>query len=55
MRTDAEVDEGLAILDRVAGDLGLTLGLLLNQLDLQRLAALREEVDRFLLGQIWRS
>ena len=45
VRPDAEVDERVAVLDRVAGDLGLTFGLLLDELDLERLAALREERD----------
>ena len=43
MRADAEVDEGLLVLDRVAGDLRLAFGLLVDQLHLERLAALREE------------
>ena len=43
VRADAEVDEGLAVLDRVAGDLGLAFGLLVDQLHLQRLAARAEE------------
>ena len=43
VRTDAEIDERVAILDRVAGDLGLAFGLLLDQLHLERLALLREE------------
>src|SRR5438309_3390 len=43
VRADTEVDEGFWILDRVAGHLGLAFGLLLDQLYLQRLAALREE------------
>ena len=58
---DAEVDERVAILDRVAGDLGLPGGLLVDQLDLQRLAAFGEEPLRFLarphlplVGQIGR-
>ena len=44
VRADAEVDERVAILDRVAGDLGLARGLLLDQLHLERLALLREEL-----------
>ncbi len=43
VRTDAEVDEGVLVLDRVAGDLALALGLLLDELHFQRLAAPREE------------
>ena len=43
VRPDAEVDEGLGILDRVAGHLGLAFGLLIDQLDLERLAALFEK------------
>ena len=48
MRADAEVDEGVLVLDRVAGDVGLTFGLLVDQLHLQRLAARREERLRLL-------
>ena len=48
VRADAEVDERVAVLDGVAGDFRLACGLLLDQLDLERLAALREELDRFL-------
>jgi hypothetical protein len=40
VRADAEVDEGVLVLDRVAGDFRLAFGLLFDQLDLQRLAAL---------------
>jgi hypothetical protein len=47
VRADAEVDERVAVLDRVAGDVALTGGLLLDQLHLERLAALREERERF--------
>ena len=43
VRTDAEVDERLLVLDRVAGHLPLTFRLLVDQLDLERLAALPEE------------
>ena len=46
VRADAEVDERVAILDRVAGDLGLAFGLLFDQLDLQRLVLRREELAR---------
>ena len=42
---DAEIDERIAILDRVDGDVLLAGRLLLDQLDLQRLAALAEERD----------
>ena len=48
MRADAEIDEGLAVLDRVDRDVRLAGGLLLDQLDLERLTALGEEVDRLL-------
>jgi hypothetical protein len=48
VRSDAEIDERVAVLDRVAGDLGLPRRLLLDQLDLERFAALAEEVDGFL-------
>ena len=48
VRADAEIDEGVAVLDRVAGDLGLTFGLLLDQLDLERLPLLPEEPLRLL-------
>ena len=48
VRTDAEVDERLLVLDRVAGDRVLTFCLLLDQLHLQRLAAAAEEPLRFL-------
>ena len=43
VRADAEVDERLLVLDRVAGDLALTFRLLLDQLDLERLAAVAKE------------
>ena len=43
VRANTEVDERLLVLDRVAGDLALTLGLLLDQLDLERFAATGEE------------
>jgi hypothetical protein len=43
MRTDAEVDKGLLVLDRVAGDLALAFRLFLDQLHLERLAARGEE------------
>jgi hypothetical protein len=43
VRTDAEVHEGLAVLDRVAGDHALAGRLLVDQLDLERLAASPEE------------
>ena len=43
VRPDAEIDEGVLVLDRVAGDFALALGLLVDQLHLERLAALREE------------
>ncbi len=43
MRPDAEVDEGLLVLDGVTGDFRLAFGLLVDQLHLERLAALREE------------
>ena len=39
VRTDAEVDKRLLVLDRVAGDVRLAFGLLLDQLHLERLAA----------------
>src|SRR5262245_4699123 len=48
VRAETEVDERIAVLDRVDGDVLLALRLLLDQLDLERLAALREEVDRIL-------
>ena len=48
VRSDTEVDEEVAVLDRVAGDVRLAGRLLLDELHLQRLAALGEEVDRFL-------
>ncbi len=48
VRPDAEIDEEVAILDRVDRDDLLSLRLLLDQLHLQRLAALAEEPDRFL-------
>ena len=48
VRADAEIDERVPILDRVAGDLRLSRGLLLDQLYLERLAVLREELLRFL-------
>src|SRR5205823_12706362 len=43
MRPDAEIDERLRIFDRVAGHVLLTGGLLLDQLNLERLSSLREE------------
>ena len=43
VRADAEVDERLLVLDRVAGDFLLTFRLLVDQLHLQRLAAVSEE------------
>src|SRR5205085_2069 len=43
MRADAEVDERLLVLDRVAGDVLLAFRLLLYQLHLQRLGAVGEE------------
>ncbi len=48
VRPDAEVDEGVLVLDGVAGHLGLAFGLLVDQLHLQRLAALREKCLRVL-------
>src|SRR5205814_3105661 len=48
VRADEEVDERVGILDRVARHLALAYGLLLDQLDLQRLAAPGEEFLRFL-------
>ena len=48
MRTDAEVHEGVAVFDRVARDLGLTLGFLVDQLHLQGLTAAGEELLRLL-------
>src|SRR5262245_17210682 len=48
MRADAEVDERVLVLDRVDGYFLLPGRLLFDQLHLQRLAALLEEVDRFL-------
>src|SRR4029453_15030535 len=44
VRADAEIDERLAILDRVAGDLALSFGLLVDQLYLERLSARAEEL-----------
>ncbi len=41
---DAEIDERVAVLDGVAGDLGLPGGLLFDELNLQRLAVGREEL-----------
>ena len=52
---DAEVDEGLAVLDRVTGDLGLAFRLFLDQLNLQRFMPGREERPCFLPRNIWRS
>ncbi len=46
VRSDAEIDEGLLVLDRVAGDVRLSFGLLLDQLHLQRLASGAEELLR---------
>ncbi len=46
MRADAEVDEGLFVFDRVAGDLRLAFGLLVDQLHLERLAPAREKLLR---------
>src|SRR5688572_31097701 len=43
VRADAEVDERVAVLDGVAGDLGLAGRLLVDQLHLQRLAAAVED------------
>ena len=43
VRADAEVDEQVAVLDRVDRDLFLALRLLLDELHLQRLAAIAEE------------
>ena len=48
VRADAEIHERVLVLDRVDRHLGLSGRLLLDQLHLQRLAALLEEVDRFL-------
>ncbi len=48
VRTDTEVDEGLAAAGGVGGHLGLTRGLLLDQLHLQRFALVGEEPQRFL-------
>jgi hypothetical protein len=48
VRPDAEIDEEVAILDRVDRDDLLSLRLLFDQLHLQRLAALPEEPDRVL-------
>ena len=48
MRTDAEIDESLAVLDRVAGDFRLPFGLLVDQLNLERLAAATEKSAGFL-------
>ena len=47
MRADAEIDEGLRVLDGVAGHLLLAGGLLVDQLHLERLAALGEKRLRF--------
>ena len=56
VRADAEVDEGVAVLDRVARDLGLPCGLLLDQLDLERLArGRRRSAIASSRGHIWRS
>jgi hypothetical protein len=64
VRPDAEVDEGVLVLDRVAGHLALAFRLLLDQLHLERFAALGEErlgvlarpqlalVDEILPGQL---
>jgi hypothetical protein len=43
VRADAEVEEGVLVLDRVDRDLVLTFGLLVDQLHFQRLAAPLEE------------
>src|SRR5258708_3970267 len=48
MGADAEVDEGVLVLDRVARDFALALGLLVDQLDLEQLAARREKFLGFL-------
>ena len=48
VRADAEIDEQVAILDRVDGHVLLAVRLLLDELHLQRLAALAEERDRLL-------
>ena len=48
VRTDAEVDERVAVLDRVDRHVLLAGRLLLDQLHLERLAAPAEEGDRFL-------
>ena len=48
VRADAEIQERVLVLDRVDGHFGLACRLLLDQLHLERLAALREEVDRLL-------
>ncbi len=45
---DAEINEGVAVLDQIAGDFRLAGGLLFDQLDLQRLAVGPEKVDRLL-------
>ncbi len=52
MRADAEIDEGVGVLalfslDCVAGDLGLTGGLLFDQLHFERLTVRGEELQRF--------
>ena len=61
MRADAEVDEGLAATGRVAGDVRLAGRLLLDQLNLERLALAGEKRQRLvarphlpLVGQVAR-
>src|SRR5258706_832862 len=54
-REDRRPDRSLLVLDRVAGDFGLAFGLLVDQLHLQRLAALREERLRLLARPHLRS
>ena len=44
MRPDAEIDKRVLVFDRVAGHFALAFGLLFDQLDLERLAARREEL-----------
>ena len=48
VRADAEIEERVLVLDRVDRHLRLSRRLLFDQLHLERLAALGEEVDRFL-------
>ena len=48
VRADAEIEERVLVLDRVDRHLRLAGRLLFDQLHLERLAALLEEVDRFL-------